>query len=167
MPWAPRAACRDADELLWVTDASHEKNIPYKTVEKLAICAECPVRVECLRYSLQGPFEVFGVWGATTQLERRSFSRVLSTLRAGRDAEKRAEAVEEIVAFFEKTRRRRLAHWRALAKEMAGLPSPHNVPTARARPPIVAAAGLEMARRFAEEKEQAHIAAAGTNWRER
>lgn len=158
MPWAQEAACRDTDEaIIWVTDPSHEKNSPTKTVEKLEICAACPVRVQCLRYSLEASFgEVFGVWGGTTQLERRSFSRVLARSRSRRDS---AAAVEEVAAFFEDTLARRLAHWRKLAKETAAFHTRSNtVPTNRARPAFVARKGEQMARRFAEERERAHKA---------
>jgi WhiB family redox-sensing transcriptional regulator len=172
MPWALQAACRDIDGMVWVNDPSGEKNAPKQTSERLAICGGCPVRVECLRYSLQAPFgETFGTWGGTSQLERRSFSWTLSTFRQGRDDERKGAAVEEIVSFFERTHRQRLAHWRRLAKETTKLPpgSPNrtNVPAARARPPIVAAAGQEMARRLDEEREQARIATAGANWHKR
>ena len=46
------------------------------------ICAECPVRRECLTSALESRFETWGVWGATTLLERR---RALSA-RGGGDA---------------------------------------------------------------------------------
>ena len=146
MPWAQRAACRDAPDLTWVTDPSGERNVPASVVQKFAICNECPVRVECLRYSLSASWgETFGTWGGTTQLERRSFSRVLNTMAAQGNPDLRAAAVEEIIAFFESTRRQRMKHWQALAAETKGR-SKREVPTARARPPVVTEMGKTMAR---------------------
>ena len=37
-----------------------------------SICAECPVRIACLEFSLQSPFSSdFGIWGGTDRYERR------------------------------------------------------------------------------------------------
>jgi hypothetical protein len=36
-----------------------------------AICARCPVRVECLDYALEVGDPLLGVWGGTSKLERR------------------------------------------------------------------------------------------------
>ncbi|MFO7701064.1 MAG: WhiB family transcriptional regulator, partial [Acidimicrobiia bacterium] len=41
----------------------------------LAVCAACPVRVECLGHAL-ATNERFGVWGGTTEKERRSLARI-------------------------------------------------------------------------------------------
>lgn len=43
------------------------------------ICAECPVRVECLEYALEFRIE-HGVWGGTSERERR---RILRARREG------------------------------------------------------------------------------------
>ena len=34
------------------------------------VCAECPVRAECLDYALTNHFE-FGIWGGASERERR------------------------------------------------------------------------------------------------
>lgn len=39
-----------------------------------AICAECPVRRECLRYALKAP-EEHGVWGGLDEVERAEIRR--------------------------------------------------------------------------------------------
>lgn len=43
-----------------------------------AVCAACPVRDECLAYALERR-EQHGVWGGTTELERRRLRRELRT----------------------------------------------------------------------------------------
>ncbi len=37
------------------------------------LCARCPVRVECLDYAMET--DQFGVWGGTSEAERRSLKR--------------------------------------------------------------------------------------------
>lgn len=66
--WRDDAACRDADVELFFAhdDASIEA--------ALSFCRTCPVRQECLEYALQAG-ERYGVWGGTTELERRQLAR--------------------------------------------------------------------------------------------
>jgi WhiB family transcriptional regulator, redox-sensing transcriptional regulator len=40
-----------------------------------AVCNECTVRVECLRYALTNR-EQFGIWGGTSERERRRLRRL-------------------------------------------------------------------------------------------
>lgn len=44
------------------------------TAEAKAICARCPVQVECLEYALENR-EQYGVWGGTTRDERKAMLR--------------------------------------------------------------------------------------------
>ena len=46
--------------------------------EAKAICAECPYKVQCLTYALER-IDVQGIWGATTQMDRRRMLRRLRT----------------------------------------------------------------------------------------
>ena len=39
-----------------------------------AACAECPVRARCLEYALNNK-EAFGIWGGTSERERRKLRR--------------------------------------------------------------------------------------------
>ena len=39
-----------------------------------AVCRQCPVAEECLAYALDEP-ELLGVWGGTTERERRAIRR--------------------------------------------------------------------------------------------
>ena len=67
-PWIKQAACADTDTSVFFTvrGASTE---PAK-----AICADCPVRTECLEYALQDD-SLFGVWGGLSRRQRVSINR--------------------------------------------------------------------------------------------
>lgn len=64
MAWAEQGACRGSKSSLWFPEPG--KNAPHA----LAICKECPVRAECLDYAMVNG-ERFGVWGGTTEKDRR------------------------------------------------------------------------------------------------
>jgi hypothetical protein len=122
------AACLDHPKLKWVGDLRQEDYSAASIVKMLEICRTCPVRRECLLNALESRFETFGVWGATTTVERR---KVLSA-RGGHDVpdlygtkadnedamrmhirKRRArEAVEE----FERDLPARLRRWRRKAE---------------------------------------------------
>ncbi|MFP5322758.1 MAG: WhiB family transcriptional regulator [Acidimicrobiia bacterium] len=61
-------ACRGADPDLFFPDRG-ESLEPAK-----AVCAECVVRDECLEFALAAG-ERFGVWGGTSERERRRIRR--------------------------------------------------------------------------------------------
>lgn len=65
--WRNAALCRahDAEEL-FVTGARQR--------EARLFCRACPVRTECLSHALDHRVE-FGVWGGTTERERRALLR--------------------------------------------------------------------------------------------
>jgi WhiB family redox-sensing transcriptional regulator len=64
-PWTRDAACAGADPELFFP-----ANTRQPATEAKQICAACPVRAECLEYSLANE-EEFGVWGGLTEKERR------------------------------------------------------------------------------------------------
>jgi len=66
--WRKRAACRGIDPEVFypATDEDAE--------EAKAICATCPVRQACLEHALAHR-EREGVWGGTTERERRRIHR--------------------------------------------------------------------------------------------
>jgi len=68
-PWAALAACRDADPDLFFADGNGER-----TAKALRICAGCAVQEECLDWALVARAS-FGVWGGTTEQERRRLLR--------------------------------------------------------------------------------------------
>ncbi len=68
--WRKRAACRGIDvEIFYpITDDDAD------AAEAKAVCAECPVRQACLEHALAHR-EREGVWGGTTERERRRIVR--------------------------------------------------------------------------------------------
>ncbi|MFG2479909.1 WhiB family transcriptional regulator [Streptomyces fagopyri] len=83
--WREKALCgsSDADDLF--ADSACQRRAK-------AVCAGCPVRIECLAEALDGRIE-FGVWGGTTERDRRALLRRkpnvdswLSVLEAARDS---------------------------------------------------------------------------------
>ena len=65
--WRAAARCRTTDaEGLFVTGARQR--------EAREFCRTCPVRTECLAHALDQRIE-FGVWGGTTERERRALLR--------------------------------------------------------------------------------------------
>ena len=72
--WKPLAACLGTDPDIF---------FPEGTVSPLAkqICGGCPVKEPCLEYALQNK-EKFGIWGGTSERERRRIARQ----RAGKKA---------------------------------------------------------------------------------
>ncbi|HEX2274173.1 MAG TPA: WhiB family transcriptional regulator [Acidimicrobiales bacterium] len=66
--WRAQAACRDADVNIFFPTTDEEAE-PAR-----AICATCPVRMECLEFALSTRQED-GVWGGLTEIERRRLRR--------------------------------------------------------------------------------------------
>ena len=66
--WQADAACRDADaEVFFSLDEQRQQ-------EALALCADCPVRRECLEHALANG-EQYGIWGGLREGERRRLMR--------------------------------------------------------------------------------------------
>ena len=68
-PWAAHAACRGADPAVFFAgteggDTRHAQRI----------CAGCAVREECLEWALAAGAP-YGVWGGTTEQQRRHLMR--------------------------------------------------------------------------------------------
>ncbi|MGW1068280.1 WhiB family transcriptional regulator [Streptomyces aureus] len=93
--WGARALCRtaDPDELFVEGAAQHRAK---------ALCAGCPVRLECLSFALDNRIE-HGIWGGATERDRRALLRrrpvvaswrsLLEAARAEHD--QRIEAVDD------------------------------------------------------------------------
>jgi len=76
MGWQYRASCRGEDAEMFFApnyfERKDEKDA--REVRAKAICADCPVRVECLEYALRSR-EPHGIWGGLNELERRALIR--------------------------------------------------------------------------------------------
>jgi len=66
--WRSVAACQCADPDLFFPVSAFGKSLQQVTQAK-AICADCPVRAECLAFALRTK-QVHGVWGGMTEEER-------------------------------------------------------------------------------------------------
>jgi WhiB family redox-sensing transcriptional regulator len=71
VPWQDRARCRDYDPEVFFPEKGGSSR------EAKRICAECPVRIECLNYALRRD-ERYGVWGGMSERERRRLKRMAS-----------------------------------------------------------------------------------------
>jgi WhiB family transcriptional regulator, redox-sensing transcriptional regulator len=68
--WWKSAACQDADpELFFPVSAVGPGREDIARAK--AVCASCPVRRPCLEFAL-ATHQVHGVWGGTTEEERRA-----------------------------------------------------------------------------------------------
>lgn len=74
--WMSRSACRRVDPELFFPSAA-DIAAPLQAKEAKAVCAHCQVRGECLAYAL-ATRQTHGVWGGTTENERRTMARWIS-----------------------------------------------------------------------------------------
>jgi WhiB family transcriptional regulator, redox-sensing transcriptional regulator len=74
--WQWRGACRGEDSGLFFAPSHFETKEEKEARERRAktICSTCPVRVECLEYSLRTR-EPHGIWGGLNEAERRMVIR--------------------------------------------------------------------------------------------
>jgi WhiB family redox-sensing transcriptional regulator len=79
--WWSAAACLTADPELFFPISSAGLALEQVTQAK-AICARCGIQQACLGYALDGG-RVQGIWGGTTEGERRRLRRRLRQERAG------------------------------------------------------------------------------------
>ena len=64
--WQDDAACAEVGGDFWFPEVGNSRAV----AAARAICADCPVRVECLRAALDNG-ESFGIWGGLDLIERR------------------------------------------------------------------------------------------------
>ncbi len=71
--WEDLAACKGSDASLFFGPHRFEPKRDRESREAIAksICAECPVRPECLEHALAAG-EHFGIWGGLNERERRT-----------------------------------------------------------------------------------------------
>jgi WhiB family transcriptional regulator, redox-sensing transcriptional regulator len=75
--WTWQADCTTADPELFFPATGDQAD------EAKRICASCPVKPECLEYSLATAQE-FGIWGGLTEQERQALLRRERRRRPGR-----------------------------------------------------------------------------------
>ena len=71
-PWAAEAACAGLSTALFFPpeDAGPGHSLSRRDLsEARRVCAECPVRAECLEWAIERG-ERYGVWGGLTAVER-------------------------------------------------------------------------------------------------
>jgi WhiB family transcriptional regulator, redox-sensing transcriptional regulator len=73
--WVQRANCNGIDAELFFPDRGEP------TRDAKAVCAGCEVREECLDYALETG-QKFGIWGGTSERERRALRRMRRTSEA-------------------------------------------------------------------------------------
>lgn len=71
-PWRAVAACRHTDPALFYPNRAAAPDDD-AVARALEICGRCPVRTFCLQAGIDEPF---GIWGGTTEEERRELRRV-------------------------------------------------------------------------------------------
>ena len=90
--WTARGACRSASPELFFPNGTTGLAVEDIQAAK-AICASCPVRPQCLRFAVETGQD-FGIWGGTTEDERRELRRHWLRRTAQRnDAPPRRDAV--------------------------------------------------------------------------
>jgi WhiB family transcriptional regulator, redox-sensing transcriptional regulator len=80
--WRAHAACADVDSELFFPVGVTGPAVPQIAAAK-AVCARCLVRAACLEFAITTNQE-YGVWGGTSEEERRSLRRAW---RAGQATE--------------------------------------------------------------------------------
>lgn len=79
--WQSQANCLGVDPDLFFPERGAS------TAEAKAVCAGCVVREQCLEYALANG-EKFGIWGGTSERERRVIRRERARQRAAAAAER-------------------------------------------------------------------------------
>lgn len=82
--WQRHAACRNLDSSMFFhPDGERGVKRQRREDRAKAICADCPVRAECLDHSLRVE-EPYGIWGGVDEIERQARRRRLVANRASR-----------------------------------------------------------------------------------
>jgi WhiB family redox-sensing transcriptional regulator len=74
--WQHRGACRGEAGVDFYPPMHHERKHERLTRERRAkaVCASCPVRIECLEHAVAAD-ERYGIWGGLTYDERQQLRR--------------------------------------------------------------------------------------------
>ena len=73
--WQEKGACRQADPTLFF-HPQNERGLARVRRDQAAkaVCASCPVRIECADYAIRSR-EPYGVWGGLTEEDRENIYR--------------------------------------------------------------------------------------------
>ena len=71
--WRTASACRDLDANMFFP-AGETGPAALQIAQAKAICRVCPVQTQCLEFAL-GTHQDYGIWGGTTEEERRQIRR--------------------------------------------------------------------------------------------
>jgi WhiB family redox-sensing transcriptional regulator len=80
-----QGACRGLDPELFFPLTEFGQGAAQAALAK-SVCRRCPVQMQCLAWSLETGQE-FGVWGGTTESERRALRREATNADAASDAD--------------------------------------------------------------------------------
>lgn len=75
--WRSRAACRGLDPEMFLLDKTESADVP----KAKAVCASCTVRDDCLEealapvYVVENRVKTVGIWGGTSEKQRRELVR--------------------------------------------------------------------------------------------
>ncbi len=76
--WMEAGACTNTDDDFFPTDRRGRQGHPSPLeLNALAICARCPVRLHCRDYAIEERI-AHGIWGGTTELDRRRIFKRLA-----------------------------------------------------------------------------------------
>ncbi|MFD3734491.1 WhiB family transcriptional regulator [Streptomyces sp. NPDC058632] len=78
--WRTRATCRDEDPDLFFPIGTSGPAL-LQTEQAKAVCRRCPVQQQCLDWAMESG-QSLGVWGGTSETERRALKRRLKARRA-------------------------------------------------------------------------------------
>lgn len=78
--WRTRAACRDEDPDLFFPIGTSGSAL-LQTEQAKEVCRSCPVQQQCLDWAMDTG-QSLGVWGGTSETERRALKRRLKARRA-------------------------------------------------------------------------------------
>ena len=79
--WREHAACRHEDPDLFFPIGTTGPSL-VQTEQAKAVCRDCPVQEPCLRFALDTD-QAIGVWGGTSETERRALRRRVGSRRSG------------------------------------------------------------------------------------
>lgn len=77
--WHKDAACKNAPVGIFVSYGDEDDDPPYPPVTALAYCNACPVKADCLQWATEN--DEYGVWGGTTNYQRRQLQREMERVR--------------------------------------------------------------------------------------